>query len=367
MKESIFMKIKGWQLIVSALIVFFLDFFTLGNRQVIDNPITNKIAFIIGLLCVFTFLFGIIKTLHDFISKNKEINKIKWEHEEELGIRATGIEVKLRRLLAIPLIISALPMIVLLPILGLILSLPLLLLALYLLFNRRYHLAFDSFLILPGFIFYFFTFTGNVSYFSLYKSINLYICPGLISPALAFINSAGPLAITKYFFLTASLFLFTGDIITRLKISHKKSLNAISLIIICLVLFLLPFLYVPKITLGVLGGGNPVGDGQFHFSTNNTSYRMSYDKTLNTYTFTANMINQDSNNSASITNICVDGKIIPIIKENNMLQINNGTIVDRKISVAPGQTTTIKLISQKPFYVFTLFEGMRRYSTNFLK
>jgi len=66
------MKIKGWHLIVLAIIVFLLDFFTLGNRQVINNPITNIIAFVIGLLCFLVFLFGIIKALHDFFSKNKE-------------------------------------------------------------------------------------------------------------------------------------------------------------------------------------------------------------------------------------------------------------------------------------------------------
>jgi len=76
------MKIKGWHLIVLAIIVFFLDFLTLGNRQVIDNPITNKTAFVIGLLCVFAFLYGIIKILRDFISKNKE-NREKETKEEK--------------------------------------------------------------------------------------------------------------------------------------------------------------------------------------------------------------------------------------------------------------------------------------------
>ena len=94
---------------------------------------------------------------------------------------------------------------------------------------------------------------------------------------------------------------------------------------------------------------------------------MSYDQTHNTYIFTANMVNQDSNSYASITNICVDGKIIPITKENNTLQVDNGIIAGEKISVAPGQTATIKLVSQKPFYVFTLFEGMIRYSTIFIR
>ena len=49
------MKIKIWHLMVSVIIVFLLDFFTLGNHQVIDNQITNKIAFAIGLLCVFVW------------------------------------------------------------------------------------------------------------------------------------------------------------------------------------------------------------------------------------------------------------------------------------------------------------------------
>jgi hypothetical protein len=361
------MKIKGWHLIILAVVVFFLDFLTLGNRQVIDNPITNKIAFIIALLCVFAFLYGIIKTLRDFISKNKEINKIKWEQEEEKGIRATAVEIGLRRLLAILLIVSVLPLILLLPFIGLILSLPMLLLALYLLFNHRYHLVFDGLLSLLGFLFYFVTFTGNVSYFSLYKSIELSLCPRLITPFLAFMNPAGPLAITRYFFLTASLFLLAGDIIARLKLARKKSLNVISLLTISLVLFFLPFLYVPKVILGTSNVGSTGGEGPSHFLTNNASYHMSYDKAHNTYTFTANMLNQDSNNFASITNICVDGKIIPITKENKMLQVENGIITDGKISVAPGQTAIIKLVSQKPFFFFTLFEGMYRYSTNFLK
>jgi len=361
------MKIKSRHLIILSIIVFLLDFFTLGNRQVINNPITNKIAFVIGLLCLLVFIFGIIKTLHDFISKNKEINKIKWEQEEEQGIRATGVEIGFRKLLAIMLLISATPIIILLPFLGLILCLPNLLLALYLLLNHRYHFVFDCFLVLLGSLFYFFLFPGNSPYFSLYKSIDLSACPGLISPFIAFLGPAGPLAITKYFFLTASLFLFTGDVIARLKIVHKKSLNAISLVIISLVLFFLPFLYVPKVVLGIPDGGGTGGDGQSHFSTNNASYYMSYDKTLNTYTFTANMLNQDSNNSALITNICVDSKIIPITKVNNMLQVENGVISDGKISVGPKQTAVIKLVSQKPFYVIALFEETRRYSTNFLK
>ncbi len=361
------MKIKSWHLIVLAIIVFFLDFFTLGNRQVIDNQITNQIAFVIALLCILVFLFGIIKTLHDFFSKNKEVEKIKREQEEERGIRATRVEIGFRRMLAILLILSVVPLGVLLPFFGLILGLPNLLLGLYLLLNRRYHLVFNCFLVLLGCLFYFVTFPLNISYFSLYKSIELSACPGLINPIMAFIGPGGLLALTKYFFLTASLFLFAGDIIARLKLTHKRRLNVISLLIICLVLFFIPYLYVPRVALGVATSGGTGGNGQSHFLAFNTQYHMSYDQTLDSYIFTAKMPNQDINNSASITNICVDGKIIPITKENDMLQADNGVIADGKISVAPGQTAIIKLVSPKPFYTFTLFEGMFHYSTNFLK
>jgi hypothetical protein len=77
------MKIKGWHLIVLAIIVFFLDFFTLGNRQVVDNQITNQIAVVIAVLSVLLFLFGVVKTLHDLLSNNKAEKKNISEGEEQ--------------------------------------------------------------------------------------------------------------------------------------------------------------------------------------------------------------------------------------------------------------------------------------------
>jgi len=359
------MRVKGWYLIVLAIVVFLLDFFTLGNRQVINNPITNKIAFVIGLLCLLAFLFGIIKTLHDFISKNKEINKIKWEEEEELGIRATHAEIGLRKLLAILLLISVSPLLLFPP--YIILGLPNLFLALYLLLNRRYHLVFNGLLVGFGYLGYFFTIIG-LSNLALYKNIELSVCPGLIGIKELLITN-GILGLIKYLFLSVPLFLFTGDIIARLKLAHKGRLNVISLIIIFPVLFFLPFLYVPRVALGeATNGGTGGGTGPLqHFSAWNTQFYMSYDQTFKSYTFTAKMPNQDSGVSASITNICVDGRFIPITKENNMLQVDGGVIAGGKISVASGQTAIIKLVSQKPFYVISLFEGIFHYSNSFLR
>lgn len=77
------MKIKGWHLIVLAIIIFFLDFFTLGNRQVVDNQITNQIAIVLAVLSVLLFLIGVVKTLHDLLLKNKGAKKIIREEEEQ--------------------------------------------------------------------------------------------------------------------------------------------------------------------------------------------------------------------------------------------------------------------------------------------
>ncbi|MCE5195882.1 MAG: hypothetical protein LLG09_01955 [Negativicutes bacterium] len=85
------MKIKGWHLIVLAIIVLFIDFFTLGNLQVIDNQALNPIASLIAVLSGLLFLVGIIKTLHDLLSKNKAAKKIAGEQEEQ-GLKYTPEE-----------------------------------------------------------------------------------------------------------------------------------------------------------------------------------------------------------------------------------------------------------------------------------
>ena len=254
------MKIKNRDLIVLPIVVFILDFFTLGNRQVIDNPITNIVAFVIGLLCFLVLIFGIIKIFYNFFSRNREAEKIKRQQEEKQGTRAIGVEIGLRRFLAVLILLSVFPVTVLVPTTGLILNLPNLLLALYLLLNYRYHLIFNCFLVLLGCLLYFIDFSGNISFFSLYKTMELSACPGLISPIMAFIIVAGPFVITKYFFLTASLFLMAGDIISRFKPVHNRMFNIAAFIIICLATVTIPFVYVPQITLGQ---GHTGGTGSF--------------------------------------------------------------------------------------------------------
>ncbi|MBU0535121.1 MAG: hypothetical protein ABIJ82_03020 [Patescibacteria group bacterium] len=354
------MKIKDWHLIGLSVFIFFLDLLTLGNRQVIDNQVTNKIAFVIALLCVFTFLFGIIKTVRNIFSHRKVVDKIKIEQEEKQGSRATGVEIRLRKLVGVLLIVSVSPLLLFGP--YIILGLPNLFLALYLLLNRRYHLLFDGLLVFIGCVGFY------LNNLTLYKKIELSVCPGLININEILIVNVIPGLITSLFLL-APLFLFVGDIIARLKLAHKERLCVISLITIVLALLFLPFLHTPRVALGeATGGGTGGGKGGLqHFSAWNTQFLMSYDQTLKSYIFTAQMPNQDSNNSSSITNICVDGNLISITKENDMLQVDNGVISDGKISVAPGQTATIKLVSQKPFYVVSLFEGIFHYLNSFLK
>lgn len=359
------MKIKNWQLMVLAIVIFLLDFLTLGNLQVINNPITSKIAPVIALICLLAFLFGAVRATCDFFVNrrgHREEERLMRKQEEERGVRATGVEIFLRRLLAILLAISVIPLIVLLPIFGLILGIPPILLALYLWLNRRYHPVFDGLLAVLGGVAYY---KNN---FSLYEYIRLSVCPGLISmreilfPGLV-------LGLIIDFSFSSCLFLFSGSVIARLKFGHKKFLNILCLVVICLTLVFLPYLYVPKVAFGEsTGGGTGGGFGPLqHFSAWNTQFHMSYDQATSSYIFTAQMPNQDNSNSSSITSICVDGNLVPIAKENRVLQVDNGLIADGKIVVAPGQTAVIKLISSEPFFVVSLFEGVFHYLNSFLK
>ena len=63
------MKIKGWHWVVLAIIVFFLDLFTLGNHQVIDNQIINQIAFVIAVLYFGFFVWDYKNSTRFFFKK----------------------------------------------------------------------------------------------------------------------------------------------------------------------------------------------------------------------------------------------------------------------------------------------------------
>ena len=65
------MKIKGWQLIIFAVAIFLLDFLTLGNRNLIDNTLTNKIMGIVALICVLILFIGVIVSINNFIKKDR--------------------------------------------------------------------------------------------------------------------------------------------------------------------------------------------------------------------------------------------------------------------------------------------------------
>lgn len=69
------MRNRGWLLIVIAVIILIVDVFTLGNRQVIDNPMTNQLALAIALICILLFFIGVFKTIYDFFSRRKKANK----------------------------------------------------------------------------------------------------------------------------------------------------------------------------------------------------------------------------------------------------------------------------------------------------
>lgn len=134
------MKIKGWQVIVFAIVLFILDLFTLGNRQIIDNQIINQIAFFIAVLCLLFFLLGIIKALHDFFSKNKDVDRtvVSPDVSQDKNQRLlTPLEVAINRFFAVLLFLTTLPL--LLNIFTIPTIIIFVIFAIFLFFSKKYH------------------------------------------------------------------------------------------------------------------------------------------------------------------------------------------------------------------------------------
>ena len=56
-------------MIIFAAAIFLLDFLTLGNRNLIDNPLINKIAGIVALICVLILFIGVIVSINILLKK----------------------------------------------------------------------------------------------------------------------------------------------------------------------------------------------------------------------------------------------------------------------------------------------------------
>ncbi len=54
-----------------------LDFLTLGNRHLIDNPLTNKIAGIVALISVLILFIGVIVSINILLKKIERKNSHK--------------------------------------------------------------------------------------------------------------------------------------------------------------------------------------------------------------------------------------------------------------------------------------------------
>ena len=348
-EENNFLKIKSWHLIVSAIIVFFLDFFTLGNRHVIDNQITNKIAFVIGLLCVLVFLFGIIKTLHDFFQKNKEPvckiggHKIHPGNEKEQRL-ASVTETIIRRLFGFILLITTIPFflnIITLPTIIIFLTF-----AIYCLKSRRYRLVWEIFWVVLALLIYFVSIPPiGWGVYPALKATRLSLDTGGI-----YLFGGAPLI-----FCTLALFLLGSDLTSRFKkISQTAWHN-----ILPIILFLLAAAYFglsPFISKIVVepGYGSFTRGGSGGGIEKSPSPELIFDQQQNLWTYNFQMEN-NLQDEAEIEKIFGDKSEIPLsIGEN--IKIEGAVFANGKILIKPGQKAVITILSPKPLGIIT-FQG----------
>jgi len=364
------MKRIGLYLILGAIVLAVLDFLIPGNSNFLaPSKQLDLITLIVLIVAGLLFLIGLIKLIRDlFLSKWLEKRHEKIKQEIAVGERATHGERVIRIILAILTALLVVPISVLVPFLGIIISIPNILLALYLLLSRRHHLIINTLLFLIGVYLCFFS--GN-NFFQSYKMAELSSTPGfgeanaLMQLLLGILSVGG-----KFLFMLAASWLVLGDILVKIKnqiFSRTRGLaNFASLLVLAIILLLLPYVYQPKVKLGQGSGGGTSGNGASHFAMNNMSTDMAYDQNSRQYVFTATLENA-TDQTGPIVRIVVDGQDLEISPSNKNLTIANGTVSNNLIEIAAGQTGILKIFSAKPFYCISLLEKDFRYSNCFLK
>lgn len=346
-------------MVLSAIVLVIIDFFTLGNKNFIQsNPKINITAFIVFAIAILLLIIGIIKLIQGLSLSNWfAARRERLQQETIKGKRFTRTERAIMIFVAVILSLPTIGVSIMVPFVGLIIAFPFIILIIYLLFCHRRHHIFNLFLLLIGIYLYFFS---SENFFQLYKMIKLAVVPGYGPDNPLFVMIMNSIfGSCKYLFILAASWL----VITR----RCHSLINLSIFLALLVTFLLlPCLYQPKVRFGQSSTGNDSGNGASHFAMNNTTTIMSFDKNTNQYVVTSTLKN-NTDQDGPIIRIIIDGKDLEISPSNLQLSLENGTISKNLILIPSGKTGILKISSPKPFFCTTLLEKDFRYSNCFLK
>jgi hypothetical protein len=366
------MKHIGLYLMLSGVALVVMDVLTLGNALVFEQQSSQVhiAATAVLVFAIVIFFTGMIKSIRGVRSSEEfKIKKESIEQEVVEGKRCTTTEKVIRIIIALLLCVRIVAVSVLMPFLGIFISIPYILLALYLFFGRRRHIVFDFLLMLPAIYFYFFI---NGNFFQYYALTELSVIPhfgdqtSLFLGLLFGILSAGG----KFLFMMMASWLLIGDFLVKIKnqtfYRFRGLINFSTFLFLAILLLCIPFLYQPQVHFGEDTSGGTGGDGVSHFAMNNTSTHMLFDQNTNQYVFTATLKN-NTGETGPIIRIVIDGKDVEISPNNKGITIENGTIENGIISVPSEQIGTLKISSKKPFYCVTLLEKDFKYGTCFLR
>ncbi len=86
------MHFLGWRLLLISIILFVIDFLTLGNVNFTTNPILERIGQIIGIILVLSFVINLIVIIVNFIRKVRKHAQEEWEKKSPAERRAIRIK-----------------------------------------------------------------------------------------------------------------------------------------------------------------------------------------------------------------------------------------------------------------------------------
>lgn len=331
---------RGYHLMLLAVFIFILDFFTLGNRVFINNMGIQQAAFLVLLACIIIFIIGLIKTIREFAGRahreemaDKRAGKATNSNNKKTEPRAISDTV-IRFFIAALLFLSAIPLL-----LNLI-TLPMIVLAvvvsIYLIASKSHHLSFEIFIFILT-IALVALFGGSL--FNGIKGLLLYAPPSSNSLIGLFIFLPAFIVL-----LVSTSYLLLQNILLRLNFpffrNHPSLTNFSILLAIIFVIFAL--LFARNIELKP--GNYLIYDGSM--TKQEALLEISSDSE---FTYTLKETNP-GDRPMNILRIFGNKEEIDL----NSPALERAVINDSKIVIPPNSTAEIIILTSRPFYIITV-------------
>ncbi|MFH0831528.1 MAG: hypothetical protein V1886_01525 [archaeon] len=317
---------RGYHLMLLAVSIIVLDFFTLGNKALMNKIQVQPAASIIFFASVLTFIIGLIKTIIEFVGGAINAN------DKKIEPRAIS-DIIIRSFIAVLLFLSAIPLL-----LNLI-TLPIIILAvvvsIYLIASKSHHLSFE----IVSFILAIVLAAGfGWGLFREFKGILFYAPP--LNQSLIGFFLFGP---SLMFLLISTSYLLLQGIASRAKPPFFRNHPALAnfSILFAIVLVFSAFVFMKNIDARP---GN-----YFVYDSSMTKQEVLLEMSGNNFTYTLKETNSDDK-PMNILRIFGNKEDLDL----NSLALEGAEINDSKIIVPSHTTAKIIIPTSSPIYIITV-------------